>query len=202
MTSVFLRCPSTLLATLIFCLLLSVPVAASVRVSGIEFAPAIRIGETELPLRGGGLFRYAAVFRVYAGVLYAPAGVANSDILGTDVPKRLELHYLLDISAEDFRRSGIALIEKQRGPEILAVLGERLEKFNAAYKDIEKGDRYALEYHPDQGTRLLKNGMELVRVPGLDFAQAYFGIWLDPREPLSSRFRDDLLTSVNSGRAR
>lgn len=193
MTPAYARHPALSIAIVILFLLLSLPASASVRVSGIEFAPAVAIGETEIPLRGGGLFRYAVVFRVYAGVLYAPADVAGTDILEADVPKRLELHYLLDISADDFRKSGTTLIEKQQGPEVLTALAERLERFNAAYQDIQEGDRYALEYHPDHGTRLLLNGEELVRVPGLDFAQAYFGIWLDPREPLSSSFRNDLL---------
>nr|WP_296748411.1 chalcone isomerase family protein [Thioalkalivibrio sp.] len=193
MKSAFTHRVTASLIAVILGLLLSVPASASVRVSGIEFAPTVAIGDTEIPLRGVGLFRYAVVFRVYAGVLYAPADVAGADILEADVPKRLELHYLLNISADDFRRSGTALIEKQQGPEVLTALAERLERFHAAYQDVQEGDRYALEYHPENGTRLLLNGEELVRVPGLDFARAYFGIWLDPQEPLSSRFRDDLL---------
>ena len=179
---------------LLLTLLLALPASATVRISGIEFAPSVTINDAEVPLRGGGLFRYAVVFRVYTGVLYAPGDVPASAILDADVPKRLELHYLMAISGDDFRRSGNTLLEKQQPPEVLANLAERLETFNAAYRDVEAGDRYALEYHPDTGTRLLKNGQELVRVPGLDFARAYFGIWLDPREPLSARFRDDLLT--------
>jgi len=182
-------------ATVLFlALLLTLPASATVRISGIEFSPSVAINGSEVPLRGGGLFRYAVVFRVYTGVLYAPGEVAPDQILDADVPKRLELHYLMAISGDDFRRSGSTLLEKQQTPEVLASLAERLETFNAAYRDVEAGDRYALEYHPDTGTRLLKNGEELVRVPGLDFARAYFGIWLDPREPLSARFRDDLLT--------
>jgi hypothetical protein len=177
----------------LFVFLLSLPVSASVRVSGVEFAPSITIGETEVPIRGGGLFRYASLFRVYVGALYLPRQVAGVEVLDIDAPKRLELHYLIAISAEDFRRSGNALLEKQQSPEVLAALADRLEIFNAAYRDVQKGDRYALEYHPKTGTRLLKNGEELVRVPGRDFARAYFGIWLDPSDPLSSRFREDLL---------
>jgi hypothetical protein len=182
-------------ATVLFlALLLGLPASATVRISGIEFSPSVTITGAEVPLRGGGLFRYAVVFRVYTGVLYAPGEVPPDQILDADVPKRLELHYLMAISGDDFRRSGNTLLEKQQPPEVLASLAERLETFNAAYRDVEAGDRYALEYHPETGTRLLKNGEELVRVPGLDFARAYFGIWLDPREPLSARFRDDLLT--------
>jgi hypothetical protein len=193
MKTTAVRSATHLFAACCLSLLLSLPAAANLRISGIDFAPAITIGEAELPLRGGGLFRYAVVFRVYAGALYAPVGIAGEDILSADVPKRLELHYLLDISADDFRKSGLAFLEKQQSPEGLATLADRLEAFNAAYRDVREGDRYALEYHPETGTRLLKNGEELVRVPGLDFAQAYFGIWLDPQQPLSSSFRDDLL---------
>jgi len=193
MKTTAVRFAAHLFAACCVSLLLSLPAAANVSISGVDFAPTATIGEAEIPLRGGGLFRYAAVFRVYAGVLYAPPGIAGEDILSADVPKRLELHYLLDISAEDFRKSGLAFLEKQQRPEELAALADRLEAFNAAYRDVGKGDRYALEYHPETGTRLLKNGEELVRVPGLDFAQAYFGIWLDPQQPLSSSFRDDLL---------
>ncbi|MFO8154385.1 chalcone isomerase family protein [Thioalkalivibrio sp.] len=179
---------------LLLALLLGLPATGSVRISGVDFAPSVAIGGTDVPVRGGGLFRYAVVFRVYTGALYAPADIAPDDVLDADVPKRLELHYLMSISGDDFRRSGTALLEKQQPPEVLAALSDRLETFNAAYRDVEAGDRYALEYDPGNGTRLLKNGEELIRVPGLDFARAYFGIWLDPREPLSARFRDDLLT--------
>lgn len=187
------RFATRLFAVCCVSLLLSLPAAANIRISGIDFAPNVTVGEAQIPLRGGGLFRYAVIFRVYAGALYAPSQIAGEDILEADVPKRLELHYLLDISAEDFRKSGLTFLEKQQSPADLIALADRLETFNAAYQDVQEGDRYALEYHPETGTRLLKNDEELVRVPGLDFARAYFGIWLNPQQPLSSSFRDDLL---------
>jgi hypothetical protein len=163
-------------------------------VAGVTFAPEVRIAGDTVPVRGGGLFRYARVFRVYAGVLYAPGEVPDAELLEQDVPKRLELHYFVKIRAEDFRESGTRLLQRQQAPEVLEGLADRLAQLNAAYEDVVEGDRYALEYHPETGTRLLKNGRELVRVPGRDFARAYFGIWLDPEDPLSSHFRNDLLT--------
>jgi hypothetical protein len=193
MKTTAVRSAARLFAVCCVSLLLSLPATANIRISGVDFAPNVNVGEAQITLRGGGLFRYAVVFRVYAGALYAPSEIAGEDILSADVPKRLELHYLLDISAEDFRKSGLAFLEKQQSPADLIALADRLETFNAAYQDVQEGDRYALEYHPETGTRLLKNDEELVRVPGLDFARAYFGIWLDPQQPLSSSFRDDLL---------
>ncbi|OOC50182.1 chalcone isomerase family protein [Thioalkalivibrio versutus] len=184
----------TLLASLLLlALFLTVaPASATTEIDGVRFADAVTIDDTTVPLRAGRLYRYT-IFRVYVGALYVPENVAPDDVLTADVPKRLELEYLRAISADDFRKSGNRLLEDQQTPETLAALSDRLETFNAAYRDMEAGDRYALEYRPGHGTRLLQNGTPLVEVPGHDFATAYFGIWLHPEEPLSGRFRDTLI---------
>ncbi|WP_019583156.1 chalcone isomerase family protein [Thioalkalivibrio sp. ALE16] len=186
------RFVASLLATLLLTLSLAAPAAAATEIDGVRFAESVTIDNTTVPLRAGRLYRYT-VFRVYVGALYVPEEVAPEDVLTADVPKRLELEYLRAISADDFRRSGNRLLEDQQDSETLAALADRLDTFNAAYRDMEAGDRYALEYRPGHGTRLLQNGTPLVEVPGHDFAEAYFGIWLHPEEPLSRRFRDTLI---------
>ncbi|WP_018872118.1 chalcone isomerase family protein [Thioalkalivibrio sp. ALJ16] len=182
--------PATL--ALVLTLFLAAPATAETEIDGVTFADAITIDDTQVPLRAGRLYRYT-VFRVYVGALYIPEDVTPDAVLTADVPKRLELEYLRAISADDFRRSGNRLLEDQQDAETLEALAERLETFNAAYRDMEAGDRYALEYRPGHGTRLLQNGTPLVEVPGADFAEAYFGIWLHPENPLSRRFRDTLI---------
>lgn len=169
-----------------------VPAQADTEINGVRFADRITIDDTAVPLRGGRLYRYT-VFRVYVGAMYVPEEVAPQDVLTADVPKRLELEYLRSISAEDFRKSGNTLLEDQQSEAVLESLADHLETFNAAYRDMEAGDRYALEYRPGRGTRLLQNGVELVEVPGADFAEVYFGIWLHPDNPLSARVRDALI---------
>ena len=57
---------------------------------------------------------------------------------------------------------------------------------------MEPGDRYALTYLPGEGTELAKNGVRLALVPGEEFAEAYFGIWLG-EAPLDRNLRDQLL---------
>ncbi|WP_018950287.1 chalcone isomerase family protein [Thioalkalivibrio sp. ALMg11] len=183
----------TLFTSLLFALLLiAAPASATTEIDGVRFAAAVTIDDTTVPLRAGRLYRYT-IFRVYVGALYVPEAIAPNDVLTADAPKRLELEYLRAISADDFRKSGNSLLEDQQTPETLAALSDRLETFNAAYRDMEAGDRYALEYRPGHGTRLLQNGTLLVEVPGHDFATAYFGIWLHPEDPLSRRFRDTLI---------
>ena len=79
----------------------------------------------------------------------------------------------------------------------LAPLRDRIDRMNAAYRDVEPGDRYALTYVPGQGTELALNGKPLVRIPGADFAKAYFAIWLGP-DPADEKFKRQLLTGSRS----
>ncbi|MGM0672848.1 MAG: chalcone isomerase family protein [Pseudomonadota bacterium] len=186
------RFAASLGAALLLTLFSAAPATAATEIDGVHFADSVAIDDTTVPLRAGRLYRYT-VFRVYVGALYVPEDVAPEAVLTADVPKRLELEYLRAISADDFRKSGNRLLEDQQDAETLAALADRLETFNAAYRDMEAGDRYALEYRPGHGTRLLQNGTPLVEVSGRDFAEAYFGIWLHPEDPLSRRFRDILI---------
>ena len=66
----------------------------------------------------------------------------------------------------------------QRQGVVMGPLQARLERLNAAYRDVGAGDRDQLCHAPGAETRLSLNGEELIRIPGDDFAVAYFGIWL------------------------
>ena len=180
------------LLALLLLTLASATAGAEVTVDGISFPEQVTIDDTVVPLRGVGSYRYL-FFRVQVGALYVPAHVAPENVLSADVRKRLELEYQRPISADDFRKSGNRLLEEQQDAATLERLADRLQILNAAYRDMEPGDRYALEYTPGRGTRLLQNGTPLVVVPGRDFAEVYFGIWLHPQNPLSRDFRDALI---------
>jgi hypothetical protein len=68
------------------------------------------------------------------------------------------------------------VLQRQAVP--LPALAARLDRLNAAYRDVDAGDRYQLCHAPGGDTRLSLNDEELIRIPGDDFAAAYFGIWL------------------------
>ncbi len=51
---------------------------------------------------------------------------------------------------------------------------------------IQPGDSYSLAYEPSIGTRVMRNDEELSIVPGLDFKQALFGIWLSDKPAQAS----------------
>lgn len=164
-----------------------------VQIEDVAFPPALRAGDVDLRLHGGGKLKWL-VFDVYVAALYLPDGDAASNALA-DLPKRLEFHYLVSIDGEDFGPAGEKILARNFPEEQLAPLRERLERIRAAYRDVKPGDRYALTYRPGVGTELSYNGQPLATIEGDDFARAYFSIWLGSK-PLDEGFRRSLLRSL------
>jgi len=165
--------------------------AHALTVENVTFADSVTIGGTQAPLRNAALLRYLKVIKAYVAALYLPEGVKAEDVL-SDVPKRLELSYLVSIKGPDFDKGAAPVLERNQAPAELARLQGRIDRINAAYKDVTSGDRYSLTYLPGRGTELALNGTPLIVIEGADFAAAYFGIWLG-REPIDEKLKRDLL---------
>jgi hypothetical protein len=170
--------------------------ARAMTVEGVTFASEVRADGTKMPLRNAALLRYLFVLKAYVAALYLPADVAPEQALA-DVPKRLEISYLVAIRGEDFDKGAAPVLRRNLSPAELERLQERLERLNAAYRDVQPGDRYALSYHPGRGTELSLNGTPLVTIEGADFAAAYFGVWLG-REPIDAALKKSLLKGPTS----
>jgi len=171
-------------------LTLSISVQAAV-VKGVKFADRLRIEQTELKLTGVATLKWALLFDVYAGAFYLPEGYASSRWTD-EVPKRLELAYFRNFTAEDFSISSDKLLRDNLPAADYLSLAERLQQFYQLFRDIKPGDRYSLTYRSGSGTELRFNDQLLGVAPGADFAVAYFGIWLGP-QPINKGFRDRLL---------
>jgi len=165
--------------------------ALATTVQGITFTDSIQVGTTTLPLRNAALLRYLKFIKAYVAALYLPAGVKAEDVL-SDVPKRLEISYLVAIKGKDFGKGAAPTLEANQTPAELARVQSRIDRINAAYKDVQPGDRYAITYLPGRGTELALNSTPLITIEGADFAAAYFGIWLG-REPIDENLKRDLL---------
>lgn len=174
-------------------LLWTLPGNASVDIKGFRFAERRLVVDTELQLTGTAVLRWALLFDVYVGGFYLPDGQPGSRWT-EDVPKLLELSYLRNFKAEDFSRASDKLLREHLPPKQYQTLAKRLNDFYRLFRDINQGDRYSLLYHPATGTELHLNGQPIGRVPGHDFAVAYFGLWLGP-QPISESFRDRLLNA-------
>ncbi len=186
------RGAATLVAVLLICAgLLEAPLArGAAEIEDIPFPEAVEAGDTQLSLFGLGLLRYRVLFRGYVGGLYLPVGAQASDTL-RDVPKALELYYFWKIEGRFFAQAADDLLARKLPPERLSAIRERLDRLHVLYQDVVPGDRYRLTYVPGRGTSLTLNGRLLGTIPGADFAEDYFGIWLGD-DPLSEPFRDQI----------
>ena len=165
--------------------------AGNVSVGDVVFQETVTIADTELKLKGAAVLRYLSIFKAYAGAFYLPQGAA-SWAAGGDVPCRLELSYYRAIKAADFDRATRKKMADNVDAAAYAGLAERLDRFNALYRDVQPGDRYALNYIPGLGTELTLNGDSLGRIQGADFAAALFAIWLGAN-PIDDAFKAALL---------
>jgi hypothetical protein len=129
--------------------------------------------------------------KVYVAALYLPEQAKPSEAL-SDIPKRLEINYLVAIKGADFGPAAETILARNVSGAELKRLRSRIDRLNAAYRDIKPGDRYALTYQPENGTELSFNGEPLVTIEGADFAAAYFSIWLG-HKPLDDNLKKALL---------
>ena len=161
-----------------------------VDIAGVRFADAMVHEGTTLQRRGAGLLTYFFI-KAYASALYLPANVPPS-AYKSDVPKCLEIGYLVKIDGEDFGPAGEKVLARTLTPAQLRALRPQFEALSRAYVDVKNGDRYALCYAPGKGTTLKLNGRALTTVPGADFGALYYDIWLGPK-PVDKDLRNELL---------
>ena len=165
--------------------------AHALTIENATFAKSITIGEKRVPLHGAALLRWQKLVKVYVAALYLPEQTKPSEAL-SDIPKRLEISYLVSIKGPDFGTAAEPILARNVSGAELAGLRSRIDRLNAAYRNIKPGDRYALTYQPGKGTELTLNEEPLITIEGADFAAAYFSIWLGSK-PLNKSFKKALL---------
>lgn len=166
--------------------------AIALTIENVMFPDTISIGNRQIPLRGAALLRWLSIFKVYVAALYLPEMEVPQNVPAEDIPKRLEISYLVSIDGPDSGKGAEAILERNLSADDLARLRTRIGKLNAVYRDVKPGDRYALSYLPGKGKELSYNGRPLITIEGDDFAAAYFAIWLGS-DPNDRDMRDQLV---------
>ncbi|MDR5866390.1 chalcone isomerase family protein [Halomonas koreensis] len=171
-------------------LLLALPPEAGAGVEGVRFDARLEVEGRPYRRLGQGLFRYL-IWDAYAGAYYQAEGFPRPAPQAAEVPRRLELEYFRAIAAEDFAEVTRDTLREQLDDDAFRSLSPALSAFNARYRDVAPGDRYALTWTGDTLTLAL-NGEVLYARPEPRLADALFGIWLG-EAPLGDGFRDALL---------
>lgn len=159
-------------------LLLCAPPTLAREVAGVPVAESTAVAGKSLTLNGVGV-RKKFLFKIYVAALYVEAPSRDaSAVLSFDGARRIEVHLLRDLSREqitDAIRDGF----KKNAGERLPAMQARLDQLLGRLSDLKKGSAFSVDYLPGRGTQLVQGEEELV-LPGKDFADALFSVWLAP----------------------
>ncbi|MBX9902455.1 MAG: chalcone isomerase family protein [Burkholderiaceae bacterium] len=191
----FVKSKQLLAALVLACTALGVN-AATVEVAGIKFEDTVKLGGTDLRLNGAGI-RYKAIFKVYAAGLYIKEKKSTmADILALPGPKRVTLHFLRDVSNEDFGRGFMEGLKNNTDRAERAKFVGQYQRFGdmfATIPELKKGDTIHVDWVPGSGTTLLLNGKRVIEPdPDPAFYNALLRIWLGEK-PVDTSLRKAML---------
>jgi len=161
---------------LITMLLLPATDALALQGDASLFDPVKRVHDVELARRGVGRLRRWLI-KGCDIALYTPPETARQTLF-TGGPKALEFFYYVRIAGEQFARASDETLRGELSPETYARFKTQLDEMGRYFAAVEPGDRYLLYFIPGKGTALDLNGQRQGLIPGDEFADIYFRIWL------------------------
>lgn len=134
------------------------------------------VSEKSLSLKGAGLLEYL-FFDLYVAAFYTLDDVNAPTELTEDTPRLLVIEYLRTIKSHQIAKAARDILKKNPNVNYLE-MDPKIQKMAESFQDVKKGDRYKLLYEPNRGTSLFFNESYVTTIPGGEFAEIYFGIWI------------------------
>ncbi|MDO9635571.1 MAG: chalcone isomerase family protein [Thiobacillus sp.] len=122
---------------------------------------------------GSGTLRYFGL-RIYDATLWSPGGAWSAG-----KPYALELRYARRFEGAAIARRSIEEMRAQR-THPAATLARWETQMRALFPDVELGDRLTGVRIPGAGAAFYSGTRKLGQIDDEAFADAFFGIWLDP----------------------
>ncbi len=132
-------------------------------------------------------------FRIYGFDIYSAQLWGRCSTAPLDAPFALQLTYHRSIGREKLVDSSLDEMKRLAGAPISdETLSHWRTLMEAAFVDVAPGDQLTGVFFPGEGVRFYADTRQTADIRDLPFAQAFFGIWLDPgtRAPA---LRNDLL---------
>jgi hypothetical protein len=175
---------------ILLALLVALPAAAKER-DGVVAPPVIEVSGRQLKLMGMGL-RKKLWFKVYLASLYVEDPSDDpARVIGSDQLKRVQMNMLRDLERGKIVEAVQQGFERNSGPE-MPRLQARLDQFLRAIPDLKSGQTIVITYAPGRGTFIKAGGGEEITVPGKDFADALFSVWLG-KQPVDDELKREML---------
>lgn len=137
---------------------------------------------------GQGTFRWFGL-KIYDAALW----VGSTGYQTASAKFILNLIYARELYGERIAQTSIDEI-RQLGLGSKAQQAVWLNKMIGLFPDVHEGSQISGVYMPNQGARFYIDGKLLGEIEDVEFAKAFFAIWLDPRTSASS-LRKQLLAN-------
>ncbi len=148
----------------------------------------------DLRLQGQGQLRYFGLL-IYAARLWVREPVDAKN--WTTQTLALELEYARNLSGKEIAKR--SLVEMRRQAEISSAKASQwLAEMEAAFPDVQAGDRISGLQEPGSAVRFFVNGRPQRRIADAEFGRFFFGIWLAPQSS-EPALRQLLLGGANAG---
>lgn len=158
---------------------------------GVKFPTTIEVGSSALELNGGGV-REKYWLDLYSAALYVPK---KTDDAGKIIYANDEqaIHIKITSSSVTRERFIESTTEGFKNAGHGKATEAEIKKFMGFFSDEFKiGDKINLEYIPEKGTVVKKNGTVKGTIPGVEFKKCLFAIWLGSK-PASSDLKQGML---------
>ncbi len=150
--------------------------------AGVTLPDTVQAGGKTLVLNGIGL-RTKFFVKVYVGGLYLEQKSSDAAaILKTDVPKRVVMHFVRNVSKNQVT-DGFNESFENNTPDAKKTLKAEIDQFLGALESVNDGDEVVITYLPGTGTTLTVKGKDKVTISAPSFAEVIFSVWLGPKPP-------------------
>lgn len=168
-------------------------IAFAQTVAGIHFPDSITVDQSHLLLNGAGL-REKYWIDIYVAALYLPQkSTSAQSIITQETAKRIQLQF---IYPRVTKAQMIETLEENfaQNPNISAETRLSIQQCTSWMEDFTTGDQIIFDYVPTKGTSIYVKGQKKGTIPGSEFMQAVYTIYLGPA-PASENLKQALLNS-------
>ena len=158
------------------------------------FDSKLTVKVTDSKLQKAGEARYRLLWKTItdAALYVDPQRAQPQEILDESYEKLLIIEYGLGVSKDRFVKMAKDTLSEHWNASDLENNARELELFYSWMQDVEKGDRYAVHWHPEKGFFLRMNGKPVGDWQNPEAAKIILSIWLG-QAAVSQSQRDDIL---------
>lgn len=175
----------------ILALLLALPAAAGT-LAGVTLPDQVDVDGKSLVLNGMGL-RKKLFIKVYVGGLYLPQKESSpAKILGADVPRRMVLHFIYDVSKDQMCEAwneGLEANTPNASPEVK----KNFTTLCSWMDGVGEGQRLVLTYTSGEGTQVEVGGKVKGVLSGKPTADAILSTWIGKKPGPGEDFKKAVL---------